>query len=353
MYQTAWDQAADESYWRAIVTQGKWAETAPSHRDGEFGRETQEKAAADETQAISGTDWHTLETAFARGDVMQLPVVGYNKGGILVEWRDIQGFVPASQLADTTVISEESERSRYLADRVGEQLDLKIIELDREKNRVIFSERAAAWGGCCPDDVLETLQPGDICTGRVSNLCDFGVFVDLGGVDGLIHVSELSWQRISHPSDVLEAGSEVEVYVIDVDRTRRRIALSLKRLQPNPWATVAERYAVGEVVEGKITNVVEFGAFTRIEDGVEGLIHVSEMDLDDTTHHPRSLVREGCTVRARILNIDPENQRIGLTMRGVTQREEDAPQKGNAPIEATVGSGPLTIPSDDGTSERY
>ncbi|HYN88698.1 MAG TPA: S1 RNA-binding domain-containing protein [Ardenticatenaceae bacterium] len=316
---TGWN-APDEAYWHAVVTQGKWADTAPppTYDNRE---QSPRPLRAHEAGVLAEADWQTLEDYFDRGEVLTLPVVGFNKGGLLVEWNGFQGFVPASQLTDCTNRLDESpnERMAYLAEWIGRDVEVKVIELDRGQNRIIFSQRAAAWQGCCPDDIIEAISPGDTCTGRVSNLCDFGVFVDLGGIDGLIHVSELSWRRVHHPRDVLTAGQDVNVYVIDVDRERRRIALSLKRLQNNPWATIAERYQVGQIIEGVITNVVEFGAFVRVEDGVEGLIHISELGGGDMPLHPRSVLSEGQLVRTRILNIDPENQRMGLTMREVPQ----------------------------------
>lgn len=353
MYETELGQVVDDTYWQAIVTQGRWADTAPApHDDGDELDDTPESQPAQSVdETISDADWHALEASFTRGDVMELQVIGYNKGGVLVEWRDTQGFVPASQLANPSVVTDDSERSEFLAGCVGDTLEVKVIELDRDKNRVIFSERAARWGGSCPDDILETLTPGDVCTGQVSNLCDFGVFVDLGGVDGLIHVSELSWQRIDHPRDILDAGEEIDVYVIDVDRERRRIALSLKRMQPNPWASVNERYEVGQIIESIITNVVDFGAFARVEEGIEGLIHVSELGDGDIPMHPRSVLDEGQEVRTRILNIDPQNQRMGLTMRGVSQtnsaesaESEPAPAE-SAPADAVI--------RDNGSTETH
>lgn len=330
----------DDGYWQTIVTQGKWAETAPPPGPSDF-RDHCRSFRAHESSLVGEAAWRTLEDYFNRGEVLVLPVVGYNKGGLLVEWEGLQGFVPASQLADCTKRLDESlsERMAYLAERIDEQVRVKVIELDRNQNRIIFSERAAAWQGRCPDDIIEELEPGDICVGTVSNLCDFGVFVDLGGIDGLIHVSELSWRRVNHPKDVLAPGQEVEVYVIDVDRERRRIALSLKRLQTNPWATVAERYSPGQIIEGVITNVVDFGAFVRVEDGVEGLIHISELGAGDIPLHPRSVLSEGQRVSARILNVDPNHQRMGLTMREV-------PQPGNhaAPAPAVQGTLAKTAP---------
>lgn len=339
----------DEGYWHAIVTQGKWADTAPLSPAN--GRDLQSRPFRSYDSGVVGDEeWRILEEYFNRGEVLTLSIVGYNKGGLLVEWEGVQGFVPASQLADCTKRLDESvsERMAYLAERVGESIKVKIIELDRAQNRIIFSERAAAWEGRCPDDIIEELEPGDICIGRVSNLCDFGVFIDLGGIDGLIHVSELSWRRVQHPRDVLKAGQEVEVYVIDVNREQRRIALSLKRLQNNPWATIAERYQPGQIIEGVITNVVDFGAFVRVEDGVEGLIHISELGAGDVPLHPRSVLTEGQRIRARILNIAPESQRMGLTMREVPQPGSSAADEMYATqealtepaLEATSGDGP-------------
>lgn len=306
-----WAQPADEEYWKAIVTQGKWAPAIPTRAENDERHY--------ETVEIPEEVWVRLEELFANGEVLDLPVVGYNKGGLLVEWEGVQGFVPASQLRDTSVINSPEARQAYLESRVGETLHLKIIELDRAQNRIIFSERATQWEGRCPDDIIETVQPGDIRRGIVSNVTHFGVFVDLGGIDGLIHVSELSWQRVNHPRDLLAPGDEVEVYVVEVDRPRRRIALSLKQLQPNPWLKVAERYAEGDIVEVEITNVVDFGAFARLDEGVEGLIHVSELGNGDI--NPRMLLYEGQRIRARIMSIDPDQQRIGLTLRGVDEYE--------------------------------
>lgn len=315
-----WAQPADEEYWQAIVTQGKWAPAIPSRAEDEAERRYEPVEIPEEL-------WERLEEIFTNGETLDLPVVGYNKGGLLVEWEGVQGFVPASQLRDTNIISAPEARQAYLESRVGETLRLKIIELDRAQNRIIFSERATQWEGRCPDDIIETVQPGDIRRGIVSNVTHFGVFVDLGGIDGLIHVSELSWQRVSHPRDLLAPGDEVEVYVVEVDRPRRRIALSLKQLQPNPWLKVAERYEEGDIVEVEITNVVDFGAFARLDEGVEGLIHISELGNGDV--NPRMVLHEGQRIRARIMSIDPEQQRIGLTLRETDEYEYNEEASGD------------------------
>ncbi len=318
-----WSTELDESYWNAIVTQGRWAEgtRGPATPDTPLPEAEGTRFSPREV----GVRWEQLDAFFTDGTVLCLTVTGYNKGGLLVDWEGMQGFVPISQMLDAPVQADECARMDYLAEHVSQEMKLKVIELDRLQNRIIFSQRAARWGDCCPDTLLDTLRAGDICEGDVSNLCDFGVFVDLGGIDGLIHVSELSWRRVNHPRDVLHVGQRIKIHVIDVDHKRRRIALSLKRLQTNPWATVAERYRPGMVVDSIVTNVVEFGAFARIEDGVEGLIHISELLTEDaTSHQPRHLVTEGEKVRVRILSVDPDNQRMGLSLRGVNNADDAA-----------------------------
>jgi small subunit ribosomal protein S1 len=199
---------------------------------------------------------------------------------------------------------------------VGQRLRLRIIELDIPMNRLILSERAAQVEPGKRADVLASLSLGSMCRGVVTNLCDFGAFVDLGGVEGLIHISELSWGRVGHPHDVLNSGQEVEVYVMSIDQERERVALSLKRLQPDPWESVEAKYEIGQLVEGTITNVVDFGAFACIEEGLEGLIHVSEL-AEGQFLHPRNVVKEGDKIAARILNIDGRARRLGLSLRQV------------------------------------
>jgi small subunit ribosomal protein S1 len=245
----------------------------------------------------------------------------YNRGGLLVPLNGLRAFVPASQLVDSPNHLEYEERDTELASRVGKVLSLKIIDVDKNRNRLILSERAAISSEEREARLLAELCEGDIRRGRVTNLCSFGAFVDLGGLEGLIHISEMSWGRVRHPGDVLQSGHEVEVYIISVNREDKKISLSLKRLQPDPWTTVEERYQVGQLVEGTITNVVSFGAFARIEEGLEGLIHISEL-AEWNFLHPRNVVKEGDVVTTQIINIDSGNHRLGLSLRQVGQEEE-------------------------------
>jgi len=335
----AWEEPLEEEYWLSLLQQGEHAitdhpspardsleqetevpetaseETLPDSNLEMEGVEPSSPHAPDEArQATIAPSWELAQACRREGKVLTLPVVGHNRGGILVDWNGWQGFVPASQLVAFPAHLEEEERRQELAGRMGQQLDLKIIELDQERNRLIFSEKATVPQEDQIEHLMNEICDGDIRQGNVTNLCSFGAFVDLGGIEGLIHISELSWGRVTHPADVLYTGQEVEVYVLNVDRERQRIGLSLKRLQPDPWSSVEERYVEGQLVQGVITNVVSFGAFTRIEEGLEGLIHVSELTEGDFTN-PRNVVREGDTVTVRIVNIDSANHRLGLSLR--------------------------------------
>ncbi|MBC7249329.1 MAG: 30S ribosomal protein S1, partial [Anaerolineae bacterium] len=270
-------------------------------------------------------DWRRAEKMFEAGEIFEGTVAGYNKGGLIVRLGKVRGFVPASQLATRRPqdpdesLSLEEQRAKL----VGQKLQLKIIELDRERNRLILSERAAMreWRRKQKAQLLSELREGDIRKGVVISLCDFGAFVDLGGADGLIHLSELSWRRVSHPSEVLKVGDEVEVYVLNVDRERKRIGLSLKRLQPDPWTQAASKYKIGQLVEGTITKLVKFGAFARLaDDDIEGLIHVSELS-DQHVSHPQDVVKEGDVLTLRVIRVDPDRRRIGLSLKQVTAEE--------------------------------
>lgn len=273
-----------------------------------------EGAAAAEAQNFKPSPgWDRAAKSHEEGSTLELKVIGYNRGGLLADLSDVRGFVPASQLLNFPRRVGEEERMNELARYVGKSMRLKVIELDRVHNRLILSERVANLPVSRADQVINSIQPGQAIKGVVRNVTDFGAFVDLGGVEGLIHVSEMSWQRVNHPRDVCTPGREIEVYVIEVNRDQRRVGLSLKRLHPDPWSLVAQHYRVGEVVDAVITNVVSFGAFARLPEGVEGLIHTSEL-AEGSFLHPRDVVKEGQAVKVRIMNIEPTRQRIGLTM---------------------------------------
>jgi small subunit ribosomal protein S1 len=272
----------------------------------------------DENELATDLDlaWDRAHDIFEQGREIQGIVAGWNRGGLLVRWDKLQGFVPTSQLRDIPLFEGDESRDEKLARWVGEELSLRVIELDRSRNRLVFSERATSWGPRDGERLLREIAPGDIRIGLVSNLCDFGAFVDLGGIDGLIHISELSWGRVIHPREMLDIGQEVRVHVISVDRDNRRIALSLKRLHANPWATVEERFIAGQSVTATITNVVDFGAFAQIEEGLEGLIHITELG-EGQIGHPSEVLQPGEEVLVRILRIDSANHRLALSMKEV------------------------------------
>jgi len=310
----------DEGYWEALLKEGEIVAEGgtPRQKDGpwdDFELDGQTDLLS-QVNAHNGSqaDWEQVQQVFDSDTTVELRVIGHNRGGLLVEWNSLRGFIPASQLVDFPVMADPRNRREALADRIGQTINLRVIELDRIQNRLILSERAAQVQPGTRANVLHQIKPGDTCEGQVTNLCDFGVFVDLGGLEGLIHISELSWGRVGHPRDILSRGDTVKVYVMNVDQGQGRVALSLKRLRPDPWQTVETRYQVGQIVEGLITNVVDFGAFACIEEGLEGLIHVSEL-AEGHFLHPRNVVREGDTVKAKILNIDGRARRLGLSLR--------------------------------------
>lgn len=286
-------------------------------------------------RARSEHGWRTAQKQFDEGKTIEAEVIDYNRGGLIVNIDGVRGFVPMSQVVglrhDSTA---EGDSEAKMATMVGRRMPLKILEINRRRNRLILSERSAVQElrGQRKEQLLAELQEGQVRHGRVSSLCDFGAFIDLGGADGLVHLSELSWGQISHPSEVVKVGDELDVYVLGVDREKKKIALSLRRGQGEPWSKVAEKYRVGDLVTGKITKLAQFGAFARIEDGVEGLIHVSELG-EGRIQHPKNVVKEGDVLTLRVIRIDPARRRLGLSLKQAEQ-EQHVPQ-GEAPAGET------------------
>ncbi|MEA3346172.1 MAG: S1 RNA-binding domain-containing protein [Chloroflexota bacterium] len=269
-------------------------------------------------------DWERAKELLDSGEVWEGEVEDYNKGGLLVSFGQLRGFVPQSHVMELPRGLGQEEKRERKAQEVGKKLPLKVIEVNRRRRRLVLSNRAAvrAWRRKQRERLLEELCEGDVVHGTVRNLCDFGAFVDLGGADGLIHISELAWYRVGHPSEVLEEGQEVDVYVLRLDYERKRIGLSLKRLQPDPWSLVSVKYAPDDLVEGVVTNIVDFGAFIRLEEGVEGLVHTSEMPNGMS---PEEAVSTGQEVLVRVLRVQPDRRRMGLSLRQVSsQGQEEA-----------------------------
>ena len=272
-------------------------------------------------------DWRKAEHLYEKQEMFSGQVAGFNKGGLIVRVGKVRGFVPASQL-DSSRHPKLNEAGltpeERWGDLTGETLQLKVIEIDRDRNRLILSERAAMreWRKMQKEKLLDELNEGEVREGRVISLADFGAFVDLGGADGLIHLSELSWKRVNHPKEVVNVGEKVQVYVLNVDRERRRIGLSLKRLEPDPWTLVDEKYSVDQLVEGVITKLAKFGAFACIvgDEEIEGLVHISELS-EAHIAHPKEVVSEGQVVTLRIIRIDTDQRRMGLSLKRVDQAE--------------------------------
>lgn len=262
-------------------------------------------------QALTVDDWDKAKALEESGEILELPIVGTNKGGILVQLGNLQGFIPRSHVAQG---ADEDEGSS----RMGQVIPVKVIEVNQRKRRLIVSERQALreWRSAKKGRLLDSLQEGETRSGTVSSVTDFGAFVDLGGADGLIHVSEITHERGRSPKDILRVGQTIQVFVLSIDRERSRIGLSLKRLQPDPWQTVERDHYVGELAEASIANLAKFGAFARLDDGLEGLIHISELS-DGHVEHPREAVRVGQRVTVEVIAIDPERRRVGLSIRRV------------------------------------
>jgi small subunit ribosomal protein S1 len=294
--------------------------------------------------ALVQEDWIKAEKMMESGEIYEGQIAGHNRGGLLVPFGRIRGFVPASHIVGMPRGLQGEERRQRLEEMVGEEVGLKIIEVDRQRRRLIFSQRQArrVWQKMQRERVMDELSEGNTRHGVVTGLTDFGAFVDLGGADGLIHISELSWRQVNDPREVVQIGDEVDVYILSLDWERKRIALSLKRLQPNPWTQAAERYKPDQLVEGQISRVLDFGAFVKLDLGIEGLLHVSEMS-GMSQLNPSDIVRSGEKVLVKIISIDTQKERIALSARQVHRDEWErwmaehkiAPQAKEKEAEAT------------------
>lgn len=301
-------QPLDESWWAAVLAEDEKT-SAPVDEAG-----APESGSGPQQAKV---DWQQARKIYDCDETVTLEVVDYNRGGLLVKGDDLQGFVPISHLVKIECDlgdQPEDDREEMLSDYLASELKLKVIECDPARGRVVLSERAALFGPGRRMQLLENLLPAERINGTVTNITDFGVFVDLGGLEGLIHVSELSWGRVRHPAEVVKVREDVLVYVISIDQDRQRVALSLKRLNPNPWESADLRYHSGQEVEAVITSVMPFGAFARLEEGLDGLIHVSEMSIEDDMTKPADILNEGQRVQVKVLHVDADKQRLGLSL---------------------------------------
>ncbi len=290
-------------------------------------------------KAIAEKDWRNAEELFQRQEAIETVIAGFNKGGVIIKVGRLRGFVPASQLSLThqRMLGEESlppeQRFQKL---VGQKALIKVVEIDRDRNRLILSERAAAKEARTQlkDKLLSTIEPGQTLEGIVSSVKEFGAFVDLGGADGMIHLSELSHTRIKHPSELLKEGQKVKVKVLNVEKDTARIALSLKALQADPWSRIEKRYKTGQLVEAEVIKVHnKHGVFARLKDdeAIEGLIPLSELS-DRQVASPREIVKEGQELTLRVLRVDPDARRIALSLRRVNDpKYADSDWQGELP----------------------
>ncbi len=279
--------------------------------------------------------WRRIEAAAESGEPVHGSVIEVVKGGLIID-LGVRGFLPASLV--------DIRRVQNLDEFLGQTIECKVIELNRSRNNVVLSRRAVLEEERkeVRQQILDRLQPGQVVEGAISNIVDFGAFVDLDGIDGLIHISELSWSHVNHPSEILSIGDVVPVKVLDIDRDRQRISLGLKQTQEDPWQRVVDTYNLGDELEGKVTKVVSFGAFVEILDGVEGLVHISEL-ADHHVENPREVVNQGDVIRVKILEIDSERRRLSLSAKRVEDQVLPVPGSTAGPIAAAEG--------DDGEGE--
>jgi small subunit ribosomal protein S1 len=290
-----------------------WWESVLAEEENRTSSSPVKNQRADEPERVL-PDWDKAVQLYREDEIIEMNVTGYNRGGLLVDGSRLSGFVPCSHLVDLPTQVEEDCREDILMGYVGQILRLKVIECVPEESRLVFSERAARAEAGKRPELFTTIHAGQEIEGDVTNVTEFGVFVDLGGVEGLIHISELSWGRVAHPNQICEIGQHVKVQVLEVAPERCRIALSLKRLTTNPWETALETYPINTIVPAVVSTLVPYGAFARLEDGLEGLIHASEIPLP-----PNKLIKDsiapGQRIRVRVLQVDPARQRLGLSMK--------------------------------------
>lgn len=312
----------------------------PDGRDGEI--------VLSLSQALTAEDWTGAEKLLESGEVIELEIVGFNRGGILAGFGGLQGFIPRSQMA-RPMPDGGPER---MVEFVGQRVVVKVVEVSRAKRRLIMSERQAAreWRSERKRQILGDLNEGDVRRGRVTSIADFGAFIDLGGADGLVHVSEMGFDRNRKPSDIVKVGDEVDVLVLNIDRERKRIGLSMKRLQKDPWTKAADEHYIGELVDGVVVNMADFGAFVRLPDHLEGLIHISEI-ADASVRHPSDVLRSGQAVTVEIIALDPDRQRLGLSLRRVPEHLRHADEgPADAPDELE-GPAASAAPSESAAPE--
>jgi small subunit ribosomal protein S1 len=303
-------------------------------------------------RALEELDWKSAEQYRESQEPYEGKIAGYNKGGLIVRFGRLRGFVPRSQISEERLIDDNLTPEEMYSKSVNEPIIVKVTEVDRARNRLILSERAAIreTREKRKEDLIQRLSVGQVMTGRVVSIEDFGAFVDIGGAEGLVHLTEITWKHINRPDEVLQRGKEVKVEVISIDPDRKRIGLSMKRQEIDPWDEVATTYEVGQLVQGTITKLTKFGAFARLVDApdIEGLIHISELS-DQRVNHPKEVVQEGDKLTLRVVKVDVKNRRLGLSLKRVHSAEylDRDMQQYLAPDAGADASGTADEPADD------
>ena len=307
----------DEGWWESVLAEEKRYSSSVSRSQHVLPKPSpavSKKQGATQPAVTMNADWELMKNLYREDHILSVKVIGHNRGGLLVAGDDgLSGFIPFSHLVELAGKSDLADRDISLEGYEGKALNVKIIECAPEDGRVVFSERAALSEAGKRSELFQSLQAGARTTGTVTNITDFGVFVDLGGVEGLIHISELSWGRVSHPNQIVSLGQEIDVQVLDLSAERCRVALSLKRMVQNPWERASTEFPEGRILPAEITSVLSYGAFARLEAGVEGLIHATEMPIE-AGQTPRDILAEGQQVQVRVLHVDPAHQRMGLSL---------------------------------------
>ena len=312
----------DEGWWESVLAEEKrYSTVRPQvsemrHKTVPVPQGTSESSSA--SASVVNADWNLIRQLYAEDRIIEMKVTAHNRGGLLVENDRFTGFIPYSHLVELAGKTTDLDREVCLEAYTGKSIRVKVIECAPEDGRVVFSERAALTRPGRRNELFHTLQLGAHVTGIVTNITDFGVFVDLGGVEGLIHLSELSWGRVAHPNQIVRLGEEIKVQVLEISIERSRVALSLKRLIPNPWESADSEFPVDRVISAVITSVLTYGAFARLTAGVEGLIHASEMPLP-ADRSPCDILTEGQPVQVRVLHVDSAHQRLGLSLRLISE----------------------------------
>ena len=306
----------DESWWTSLLSEeDKYNQTVNKEQAIADVSVTHGKETFRRSNKTNEIDWQMVREIYTKDQVVDLEITGFNRGGLLVGGDGLHGFVPISHLLEINCLTDDEEKEKLLSNYVGRKVSFKVIECEPERGRVVFSERAALAESGKRNLLFDEIYPGKRVCGIVTNITQFGVFVDLGGVEGLIHVSEISWGRVSHPAEVVRVGETIQAYVIQVDQDKSRIALSMKRLIPNPWENAEERYLPGQIVSVVVTSIVPFGAFARLEEGLDGLIHSSEISGLELDSESGDDLYEGQIVQVRILNVNAARQRLGLSLK--------------------------------------